>query len=88
MLTSQMCAHAVNDVSGAVGLVRSATPGCGHPDSDDPKPLVMHRKMWEARPRPPAALDERGMLESGRRGLGFGVGLEPLVALFAAELGM
>lgn len=43
----------------------------------------MHRKVWEfcyiAQ-----ALYERGMLAPGRRGLGFGVGKEPLVALFAS----
>jgi len=30
------------------------------------------------------ALSERNMLVRGRRGLGFGVGREPLVALFAS----
>jgi SAM-dependent methyltransferase len=43
----------------------------------------LHRKLWEwifiAQ-----ALSERGMLAPGRRGLGFGVGQEPLVALFAS----
>jgi hypothetical protein len=43
----------------------------------------MHRKVWEwcyiAQ-----ALYERGVLAPGRRGLGFGVGKEPLVALFAS----
>jgi SAM-dependent methyltransferase len=42
----------------------------------------LHRKLWEycfiAQ-----GLFERGMLRPGRRGLGFGVGQEPLVALFA-----
>lgn len=42
----------------------------------------MHRKIWEwcfiAQ-----ALSERGMLTEGRRGLGFAVGQEPLIALFA-----
>lgn len=42
----------------------------------------LHRKQWEfvyiAR-----VLSERGMLSPGKRGLGFGVGREPLVALFA-----
>ena len=45
---------------------------------------MLHRKMWEwlfiAE-----ALHERGLLAPGRAGLGFGVGQEPLVALFAAE---
>lgn len=42
---------------------------------------LLHRKQWEfcaiAR-----VLRERGLLEPGRRGLGFAVGLEPLPALF------
>ncbi len=50
----------------------------------DERTVMLHRKMWEwlfiAE-----ALRERGMLAEGRRGLGFGVGQEPLVALFAAE---
>jgi hypothetical protein len=44
----------------------------------------MHRKLWEfvfiAR-----ALEERGLLAPGKRGLGFGVGNEPLAAAFAAR---
>jgi SAM-dependent methyltransferase len=43
----------------------------------------LHRKVWEwcyvAQ-----ALDERKLLQPGRRGLGFAVGQEPLPALFAA----
>jgi len=43
----------------------------------------MHRKVWEfcyiAQ-----ALHERGLLAPGKRGLGFGVGKEPLVSLFAS----
>jgi hypothetical protein len=50
----------------------------------DQRAVMLHRKMWEwlfiAE-----ALHERGMLAQGHRGLGFGVGQEPLVALFAAE---
>ncbi len=50
---------------------------------DDRRDVMLHRKMWEwlfiAE-----ALHERGMLAPGHRGLGFGVGQEPLVALFAA----
>jgi SAM-dependent methyltransferase len=45
--------------------------------------VPLHRKLWEwffiAE-----ALAERDMLRPGRRGLGFGVGKEPLVALFAS----
>ena len=48
------------------------------------RPLHLHRKIWEwcfiAQ-----ALEERGMLQPGRRGLGFAVGQEPLAALFAAR---
>lgn len=44
----------------------------------------LNRKIWEwcyiAE-----ALRERGMLQPGRRGLGFAVGQEPLVSLFAGE---
>ncbi len=46
-------------------------------------PGRMNRKIWEwcyvAQ-----ALHERGMLQPGRRGLGFAVGQEPLAALFAS----
>ncbi len=46
--------------------------------------LRYHRKLWEfvfiAQ-----ALWERGVCRPGRRGLGFGVGREPLTALFASE---
>lgn len=47
-------------------------------------PDLLHRKIWEycyiAQ-----ALDERGMLEPGRRGLGFAVGVEPLASLFVSR---
>jgi hypothetical protein len=53
-----------------------------NPKGEDPRPFMLHRKMWEwlfiAE-----ALSERDMLRPGRRGVGFGVGQEPLVALFA-----
>ena len=46
--------------------------------------MRLHRKIWEfcfiAQ-----ALDERGMLARGRRGLGFAVGTEPLPAMFASR---
>lgn len=42
----------------------------------------MHRKQWEFC-YILQALQTHGMLEDGRRGLGFGVGLEPLAAIFA-----
>jgi SAM-dependent methyltransferase len=46
--------------------------------------LRYHRKVWEF-VFVCQALHERGMLEQGRRGLGFGVGEEPLSAYFAAR---
>ncbi len=52
-------------------------------NESDRRELMLHRKMWEwlfiAE-----ALRERGMLIPDSVGLGFGVGHEPLVALFAA----
>jgi hypothetical protein len=48
------------------------------------EPPRYHRKLWEY-VYICQALHERGMLEPGRRGLGFGVGKEPLVALFASR---
>jgi len=50
---------------------------------DDPRELMVHRKMWEWL-FVAEVLRERGMLALGHTGLGFGVGQEPLVALFAA----
>jgi hypothetical protein len=44
----------------------------------------LHRKQWEL-VFVTRALAERGMLVPGRRGLGFGVGVEPLPALFAGR---
>ena len=45
---------------------------------------AMHRKLWEWY-FAADALWRLGMLREGRRGLGFGVGQEPLTALFAAQ---
>jgi hypothetical protein len=50
---------------------------------DEARDVMLHRKMWEWL-FISEALQERGMLAPGRTGLGFGVGQEPLVALFAA----
>ncbi len=54
------------------------------PDGTDPKEMIVHRKMWEWL-FICEALAERGQLEPGRSGLGFGVGKEPLVAVFASR---
>ncbi len=45
---------------------------------------VLHRKLWEFA-FIAQALHERGMLQAGKRGVGFAVGREPLPALFAAR---
>jgi hypothetical protein len=42
-----------------------------------------HRKLWEFA-YIAQALSERGMLQHGKKGLGFAVGREPLAALFAS----
>lgn len=47
-------------------------------------PLFYHRKLWEYCFIYQALL-ERGMLEPNMSGLGFGVGKEPLVSLFASH---
>lgn len=41
-----------------------------------------HRKIWEYC-AVAQALDERGLLQAGKSGLGFAVGREPMVSLFA-----
>ncbi len=46
--------------------------------------LHYHRKLWEFC-FIHGVLDERGLLQDGRRGLGFGVGKEPLAEAFAAR---
>ena len=45
---------------------------------------ILHRKAWEYA-FIALALEERGMLKPGKRGLGFAVGTEPLPAYFAAK---
>ncbi|MGH9195499.1 MAG: SAM-dependent methyltransferase [Acidimicrobiia bacterium] len=47
------------------------------------EPFKLYRKLWEFA-YIAQALHERGMLEPGKRGLGFAVGREPLPALFAS----
>ena len=48
------------------------------------EPWRAHRKLWELA-YICEALEERGMLQPGRRGLGFAVGAEKLPAFFAAR---
>ncbi len=47
------------------------------------QPKRLHRKVWEYC-YISQALQERDMLQPGKRGIGFAVGLEPLAALFAS----
>ena len=55
------------------------------PDFDAYRPdRLLHRKLWEWNVIS-HVLDENGMLAPGRKGLGFAVGREPLVSLFAAS---
>ena len=83
MLVSQLCTYASLTSPELESWAKRLRP-MWDPDGRDPKPRLVHRKMWEwlfiAQ-----VLFERGMLVPGRRGLGFGVGREPLVALFAAQ---
>lgn len=51
-------------------------------ESDD-SPLPLHRKIWELA-FIASALADAGMLKPTKYGLGFGVGKEPLVPLFAS----
>lgn len=54
----------------------------GYPPANQPAHAL--RKWWEYAAIS-AALEERGMLRAGSRGLGFAVGREPLASLFAAS---
>jgi len=47
-------------------------------------PHMVHRKLWEWC-YILQALDQSNMIENGKRGLGFGVGIEPITALLAAN---
>jgi Methyltransferase domain len=53
-------------------------------DPSQGRPILLHRKLWEWI-FIIEALSERGMLTPGRRGLGFGVGQDPLAAVFASH---
>ena len=80
MLRSQLCSAASLRAPALRAWAERLRPMWA--SGDDTRDVMLHRKMWEwlfiAE-----ALQERGMLAAGRRGLGFGVGREPLVALFA-----
>jgi len=83
MLRSQLCSAESLRSPVLRAWARRLRPMWRSSDQDQ-RDVMLHRKMWEwlfiAE-----ALRERGMLAPGRTGLGFGVGQEPLVALFAAD---
>ncbi len=82
MLRSQLCSVESLRSPGLRAWADRLRPMWRSSDEDE-RDVMLHRKMWEwlfiAE-----ALHERGLLAPGRTGLGFGVGQEPLVALFAA----
>jgi hypothetical protein len=82
VLTSQLCTHESLS-SPALRAWSDRLRPIWDAGGTDPKPFVMHRKMWEWL-FICEALGERAVLRPGRRGVGFGVGREPLVALFAS----
>lgn len=83
MLRSQLCSADSLRSPALVAWAERLRPMWASGDHDT-RSVMLHRKMWEwlfiAE-----ALRERSMLAPGRNGLGFGVGQEPLAALFAAE---
>ncbi len=83
MLQSQLCSADSLRSPALVAWAQRLRPMWASGDRDS-RVVMLHRKMWEwlfiAE-----ALRERDMLAPGRAGLGFGVGQEPLAALFAAE---
>ncbi|MHB8463868.1 MAG: class I SAM-dependent methyltransferase [Acidimicrobiales bacterium] len=80
-LVSSLCTAASLESPVFLAWAERLRPAWDHAESG--WPTLTHRKLWEwifiAQ-----ALEERGMLGPGRRGLGFGVGQEPLTAVFAA----
>jgi hypothetical protein len=82
VLTSQPCTYA-SLTSPELQVWADRLRPMWDPKGTDPRPTMIHRKMWEWL-YICEALSGAGMLAPGRRGLGFGVGREPLVALFAS----
>lgn len=82
MLTSQPCTYA-SLTSPELQVWADRLRPMWDPEGTDQRPTMVHRKMWEWL-YICEALSRAGMLAPGRRGLGFGVGREPLVALFAS----
>lgn len=80
--TSRPCT--VTELTSSAYLRWAATLRPAWDESGDGPPVYIHRKLWEWL-FICTTLEEAGMLRPGRRGLGFGVGGEPLAAAFAAR---
>ena len=85
-LTTQVCRRVDFDTAwfkSWVDTIEAAAPD-GISLASGPDRPQFHRKNWEWA-AVSQALAERGMLQPGRRGIGFAVGREPLACLFAAR---
>ncbi len=71
-------------ISQACTQAQMESPECRQLAAALDRRALMHRKQWEWCFIVQALL-ERGMLRPGRRGLGFGVGTEPITAYIAAR---
>jgi hypothetical protein len=76
-------------VSGFMRYSTCSTEDFTHPQLSEicalwNEPLHLHRKLWE-HAFIVHQLDSAGMLAAGRSGVGFGVGTEPLPAVFAGR---
>ncbi len=83
MLASMVCRYE-HFLTDWYGTWASVLPLGRYGIEPGPRPGRPHRKAWEWSAIA-QALHERGMLEPGRKGCGFAVGVEPLTSLFAAR---
>lgn len=82
MLSSQMCRREQLDTPQFLSWADRLRPAWDLANSG--VPVFVHRKLWEWL-FISVALDERGLLRQGMRGLGFGVGQEPLASVFTSR---
>jgi SAM-dependent methyltransferase len=83
MLTSMVCRYE-HFLTHWYGTWSALLPLVHYGIDPDPRPERPHRKAWEWCAISQALL-ERDMLQPGRNGCGFAVGLEPLPSVFAAR---
>lgn len=83
MLVSQLCTVESLRSPAFLAWAERLRPAWDPEGANPDKPVLLHRKLWEWL-FIIQALFERGMLQEGRRGLGFGVGNDPLPSLFAS----